>query len=275
MLTLRVPTELRFLLPPAGRTGTVPVVAAVTDTVGHVVQAVGIPLTEIEGLQLDGTSVPASTLAVDGNLVLKAVVRPQDAPASPPRFLLDVHLGGLARRLRFLGLDVAYDPDAEDAALVRLAATEDRLLLTQDRGLLCRRAVRAGALVRGTGTAAQLDDVLDRFAPSLAPWTRCTSCSGLLEPVSPQQVASKLEPGTRRSYQHFARCTDCEQVYWRGAHRAGLERVVARAEDVVRGRLQSAGLVRPAVAQSSQPLMSAADQPPAGQAGSTDRSSHR
>jgi hypothetical protein len=33
--------------------GTVPVVAAVTDTVGHVVQAAGIPLTELDGLEHD------------------------------------------------------------------------------------------------------------------------------------------------------------------------------------------------------------------------------
>ena len=252
-LTLQVPTELRFLLPPAARMGTVRVVAAVTDTVGHVVQAAGIPLTELDGLKLDGTPVTASTLVVDGNLALNAVVRPQGAPASPPRFLLDVHLGGLARRLRVLGLDAGYDPDADDPVLAKRAATEDRVLLTQDRGLLCRRAVRAGALVRGAGTAAQLDDVLDRFAPPLAPWTRCTSCGGLLEPVSPQQVASQLKPGTRRSYQHFARCTDCGQVYWRGAHRSGLEPVVTRAQEVVRCRLESAGLEPPGLTQSTEP----------------------
>ena len=182
---------------------------------------------------------------MDGNLTLNAVVRPQAAPASPPRFLLDVHLGGLARRLRVLGLDAAYDPDAEDPVLARWAAEEERVLLTQDRGLLCRRAVRAGALVRGSGTAAQLDDVLDRFAPPLTPWTRCTSCGGLLQRVSPQEIAAQLKPGTRRSYQHFALCTDCGQVYWRGAHRAGLEQVVARAEEVVRRRLQSEVIVTP------------------------------
>ena len=243
-LTLQVPAELRFLLPPAARDGTVRVVAAATDTVGHVVQAAGIPLTEVEGLDLDGTPVPASTLVVGGNLTLTAVVRPQGAPASPPRFLLDVHLGGVARRLRVLGLDAAYDPDAEDRLLARRATAENRVLLTQDRGLLCRRAVRSGALVRGSGTAAQLDDVLDRFAPPLAPWTRCTRCGGLLEAVPPQQVASQLKAGTRRSYRHFAHCTDCGQVYWRGAHREGLEQVVARAEEVVRRRLQAADSAR-------------------------------
>ncbi len=235
-----MPAELQFLLPPARRKGTVPIVAGVTDTVGHVVQSAGIPLTEVHALVLDGTPVPASTRAVDGVLALVALVRPQGAPTSPPRFLLDVHLGGLARRLRVLGLDAAYSPDADDPDLVIRAAAEARVLLTQDRRLLCWRAVHAGALVRGSGTAAHLDDVLDRFAPPLAPWTRCTRCGELLEPVLPEEVTSQLKLGTRRSYQHFARCTDCGQVYWRGAHGARLERVVAGAEEVVRRRVQSA-----------------------------------
>ncbi|HZA71628.1 MAG TPA: Mut7-C RNAse domain-containing protein [Propionibacteriaceae bacterium] len=240
-LVLQVPAELRFLLPLARRGGTVPILAAGTDTVGHVVQAAGIPLTEVSSLAMDGVPVRSWARAVDGVLDLTPVVRPQRPPTSPPRFLLDVHLGGLARRLRLLGLDAAYHADADDAALVEQAAVEERVLLSQDRGLLRRRAVLAGALVRGAGTAAQLDDVLDRFAPPLAPWTRCMSCNGLLGPVSLQEVATQLEPGTRFTYRDFARCAECGRVYWRGAHAARLERVVARAKDVVHSRLVSSG----------------------------------
>jgi uncharacterized protein len=240
-LTLVVPAELRFLLPPPFRHGTLPVVAAPTDTVAHVVQAAGVPLTEVDQLLLDATPVPFSTPARDGVLALTPALRPQPTPTSPPRFLLDVHLGGLARRLRLLGLDAAYDSDAEDAVLAQRSVLENRVLLTQDRGLLRRRAVRAGALVRGAGTALQLDDVLDRFAPPLAPWTRCTRCAGLLEQVSADEVAAQLKPGTRRSYEDFSRCTACRQVYWRGAHGARLEGLVARAEEVVRRRLQPSG----------------------------------
>jgi hypothetical protein len=43
--------------------------------------------------------------------------RPQAAPTDPPRFLLDVHLGTLARRLRVLGVDAAGDRALADPAL--------------------------------------------------------------------------------------------------------------------------------------------------------------
>lgn len=236
-LELQVAAELRFLLRPARRAGTFAVTASDTDTLGHIVQAAGIPLTEIGDLGLDGRPVTADERAVDGVLVITAAPRPQSAPTSPPRFVLDVHLGGLARQLRILGVDVSYRSDADDPELAEQAAREGRVLLTQDRGLLRRRRVTAGALVRGAGTAAQLHDVLDRFAPPLAPWTRCAQCGAVLQPVEFAAVAAQLQAGTRRSYRDFSRCADCGRVYWRGAHSRRLEPMVARAERVVSDRL--------------------------------------
>lgn len=232
-LRLHVAPELRFLLPAVRRRAIVDVDAGETDTIGHVVQSAGIPLTEVGTLRLDGRTVADTDRVTAGNLTIDPVVRPQPTPTSPPRFLLDVHLGGLARQLRILGLDAAYDPDADDPELADRAAAEQRVLLTQDRGLLRRRAVVAGALVRGAGTATQLDDVLDRFAPPLAPWTRCANCGGMLQPVPREEVLADLQPGTRRSYQDFSRCPRCGRVYWRGAHARRLEQIVAHAEQVV------------------------------------------
>ena len=99
------------------------------------------------------------------------------------RFLLDVHLGTVARRMRLLGIDAAYHRDADDDDLIEEANEDRRVLLTQDRGLLRRRRLWLGAYVRGANPEVQLADVLDRFAPLLAPWTRCTSCNGLLVPA--------------------------------------------------------------------------------------------
>ena len=87
-----------------------------------------------------------------------------------------MHLGGLARRMRLLGIDTAYRNDASDAELLAQGAAEQRVVLTQDRGLLRRRALTVGAYVRGGSTDEQLADMLDRFRPPLAPWSRCLAC---------------------------------------------------------------------------------------------------
>ncbi len=196
-------------------------------TLGHVVQAAGIPLTEVGTLLLDGSAAGPATRPPDGSAVhVPPVVRPQPVPAGG--FLLDVHLGSLARGLRLLGLDVSWSPDADDATLAARSGDEDRVLLTADRGLLLRRSVRHGALVRAAGADAQLQDVLDRFRPELAPLTRCTACGGVLRPAAPGEVAGEVPEGTRRSYAEFSRCTACSRVYWRGAHSRRIEEFLAR-----------------------------------------------
>ncbi|MGN0909412.1 MAG: Mut7-C RNAse domain-containing protein, partial [Succinivibrio sp.] len=89
------------------------------------------------------------------------------------------------------------------------------------------------ALLRNTTTETrpdeQLGDVLERFAPPLAPWTRCTACNGLLSPVDKADVQQLLPPGTRRTYQAFSRCVACGHIYWRGAHSRRLEPIVESA----------------------------------------------
>jgi uncharacterized protein with PIN domain len=231
MVRLHVAEELRLFLPARHRAGVVAVAHDATASLGHVVQAAGIPLTEVGALLRDGAALqPSDRVAGDDDVVVLPQPRPQllDGPA---RLLLDVHLGTLARRLRLLGVDVAYDTDADDDALVARAAAEDRLLLTQDRGLLKRRALRRAAYVRGQRPDEQLADVLDRFALPLAPWTRCTACGGHVIPVAKGEIEHLLEPGTRRTQTAFARCSSCGRVYWRGAHARRLEQVVRGATD--------------------------------------------
>jgi uncharacterized protein with PIN domain len=236
-LQVRVDAELQFLLAPQRRGRPVPVPLDPTATLGHVVESLGVPLTEVGALLLDGEPVGSSRRADRAaELAVHPVRRPQTAPTEPPRFLLDVHLGSLARRLRLLGLDAGYRNDTDDDELVRWAGAEQRVLLTQDRGLLRRRAVGQGAFVRGAGVEQQTRDVLDRFAPRLAPWTRCSVCGGVLRLVDRVDVEHLLQPGTRRSYAEFAQCTGCGRPYWRGAHSRRLEAAVARAQQVVAAR---------------------------------------
>ncbi|MFV0128417.1 Mut7-C RNAse domain-containing protein [Streptomyces sp. HMX112] len=215
------------------RAGRTTVLTDGAATLGHVVESLGVPLTEAGRLLVDGRPVTASHVPAAGEQVeVLAVERPQPVPGAPLRFLLDVHLGTLARRLRLLGVDAAYESeDIGDAALAALSAGERRVLLSRDRGLLRRRELWAGAYVYSDRPDDQLRDVLERFSPPLAPWTRCTACNGQLAEAAKDTVDARLEQGTRRTYDVFAQCTECQRVYWRGAHHARLQAIV---EDALR-----------------------------------------
>ena len=227
-VTVRVAPELAFLLRPRDRPARERRLGHDPDaTVAHLVQAAGAPLTEVGDVRVDGGPVPLSARTRPGAVLeVGPVPRPQPVPTGG--FLLDVGLGALARRLRLLGLDAAWSNDAEDADLAARAIADERVLLTQDRGLLMRRGV-PGALVRGSRPDDQLADVLDRFAPALAPLTRCTACGAHLEAVSKAEVADRLPPGTRRTVDDFSRCPACGRLYWRGAHARRIDELVAAA----------------------------------------------
>lgn len=228
---VEVAPGLALFVPPARRSGATALAVDGVSTLGHVVESLGVPLTEVGTLFVDGREVPVSHVPADGESVeVRPVARPQRVPGAPLRFLLDVHLGTLARRLRLLGVDTAYESaDIGDPALAARSAAERRVMLSRDRGLLRRRELWAGAFVYSTGPEEQLRDVLDRFAPELRPWTRCTACNGLLREATKEEVADQLKGGTRKSYDVFARCLDCGRAYWKGAHHEQLEAIVERA----------------------------------------------
>ncbi|MEU8848401.1 Mut7-C RNAse domain-containing protein [Streptomyces sp. NPDC048564] len=223
---------LRLFLPNGRRQdGAAQVTADGVSTLGHVVESLGVPLTEVGPLVVDGHEAPVSHIPTAGQSVsVRPVERPQRVPGAPLRFLLDVHLGTLGRRMRLLGVDTAYEStDIGDPALAALSAAEQRVMLSRDRGLLRRRELWAGAYVYSTRPEDQLRDILDRFRPELRPWTRCTACNGLLKEATKEEVADQLEGGTQRSYDVFAQCTACKRAYWKGAHHEQLVAIVERA----------------------------------------------
>ena len=228
-VVVQLPPGLRFLLRPRDRGEGRRCLPFDPDaTVGHLVQAAGVPLTEVGELRLGAEPVEVTARTRPGGTIeITEVPRPQAGAAGG--YLLDVGLGALARRMRLLGLDASWSNDADDPDLVARATAEDRVLLTQDRRLLMRRALRTGALVRGGLPDAQLADVLDRFRPGTAPLTRCTACNGKLAAVPKDEVADRLEPGTRRTVEHFARCGACGRIYWQGAHARRIASLISTA----------------------------------------------
>ncbi|MBH0776924.1 Mut7-C RNAse domain-containing protein [Nocardia bovistercoris] len=229
-ITVDFATELELFLGAARRGAPISIRVDGMSTLGHLVESLGVPLTEVGELLVDGRGkAPSHIPAAGESIAVRAVSRPQQR-SEPVRFLLDIHLGTLARRLRLLGVDAAYEnPDIGDAALAARSVVERRVLLSRDRGLLRRREIFAGAYVYSHRPADQLDDVLSRFAPRLAPWTRCTACNGALRVADKESMRGQLRGNTEQTYDTFAQCVECGQVYWKGAHHARLDEIVARA----------------------------------------------
>lgn len=206
-----------------------------TPAVKDAIEALGVPHTEVDLILVNGVSVAFGHRLHDGDRVavypvfesldIAGLTRLRPVPLRDPRFICDVHLGKLARRLRFLGFDVAYSNCAGDAAIIAEALAERRIILTRDRGILKQRVVQHGYLVRSDNVLKQVGEILDRFdlRGLIRPFSRCARCNALLEKVEKQDVEHELPPMTRIHYENFHRCSGCAALYWRGSHAAALE----------------------------------------------------
>lgn len=134
------------------------------------------------------------------------------------RFVVDAMLGHVARDLRILGYDVAYDPDEHDDALLARAHREDRMLVTLDR-VLAQRAGARGLMPRAGAHEDALRDMIERLdlRPDPAAFlTRCSRCGGALAETSSRGL--DLPPGIAERHARVSRCAACGHVYWDGTH---------------------------------------------------------
>ena len=239
-VTLRAYGPLNDFLPAHRRQGPWLRVVDGHPSVKDVIERAGIPHSEIDLILVNGLSVGFDEIIRSGDRIavfprfvtfdIGAHTRVRARPLKPIRFLADVHLGKLARRLRLAGLDTAYDPDADDAALADLAAREGRILLTRDVGLLMRRSVTHGYFIRETHAQHQLVEVLRRFGPlDLRPFSRCLRCNDLLHEIPKSAVITSLLPRTRQHYHYFEMCNGCRSVYWKGSHWKRLKQAIDAA----------------------------------------------
>jgi hypothetical protein len=141
-----------------------------------------------------------------------------------PRFLVDAMLGRLARWLRILGYDAAYDP-AEDDELLARARQEGRILLTRDTRLVRRRRIPPHLFIESDHVLEQVRQVLSALGlPRTAgPVRRCLRCNVLIEPCDKDEVAGRVPEFVWSQHQAFWRCPACERIYWPGTHHQRME----------------------------------------------------
>jgi len=214
-----------------------------TPSVKDTIEAIGVPHTEVDVILVDGRSVGFDRLLRGGERIavypvferydVSPVTRLRPAPLRVTRFVVDVHLGTLARHLRLLGFDTAWERDLDDEEIVRLARDERRIILTRDRGILKNGRVSHGYWLRSTEPPRQLEEVVRAIdlARGIAPYTRCMECNGELQPVERSAVAHRVPLQVFLVYRDFKQCGCCGRVYWKGSHQPQLEEVIELARN--------------------------------------------
>lgn len=243
---LRVYGDLRHFVD-GDRSGHVSIPVGAPRSVKDVVESAGVPHPEIALLLVDGASVGFGHLIHGGERIavyppfhaIDATAASRVAPPPPAaRFVCDVHLGRLARRLRLLGFDTWYRTDADDDHLAAVAVGDERVLLTRDRELLMRKVITHGYCPRSDDADVQTAEVLARYdlLGVIEPLTRCARCNGLLHPVAKSTVREHLPPRTRIEHDRFVQCADCGQVYWPGSHTARIADFITQVRASVHSR---------------------------------------
>ena len=238
---MRFYAELNDFLPPHRRQREFTYRFVGTPSVKDTIEAIGVPHTEIDVILVDGESV-AFTHRLQGNervavypvferCDVSSVTRLRPAPLRETRFIADVHLGTLARNLRLLGFDTAWERDLDDTTIIDRAVRERRIILTRDKGILKNGNVTHGYWLRSTDPDEQLEEIVRALdlAGSIAPFVRCMECNGELDDLARSEAARSVPLQVFLVYRDFKRCRRCGRVYWRGSHFRRLDEVVERA----------------------------------------------
>jgi uncharacterized protein with PIN domain/sulfur carrier protein ThiS len=238
-LMVRLYEELNQFLPPERRKCPFTLEVPAGSTTKSVIENLGVPHTEVDLVLVNGESVDFSYRIKDGDRLsvypvfeswdIATVSRVRPVPLRETRFAADVHLGKLARLLRMMGFDTEYGNHLSDDEIVGTAAAQRRIVLTRDRGILKRRKVTHGYLVRSLAPREQLAEVLKRFdiAPRVRMFARCISCNGPIVPASRTSVLDHLPAAVAETCTQFSRCSGCGRIYWRGSHWEKMKQLAA------------------------------------------------
>ncbi|WP_420994052.1 Mut7-C RNAse domain-containing protein [Cupriavidus sp. 30B13] len=231
--TFRFHEELNDFLPRARRGADCACACARAATVKHMIEALGVPHTEVELILVNGESSGFGRVLRDGDRVavyprfetfdITPLLRVRERPLRETRFVADAHLGGLAHLLRLTGFDTLYDNHFADAEIEAIAMREGRIVLTRDRELLKRRGVTHGCYVRAIKALPQLHELFARLdlARGARPFSLCLDCNAPLRRIGRAEaagMAGRVPAGVLARQERFATCDRCRRVFWEGSH---------------------------------------------------------
>lgn len=209
-------------------------------SVKDVIESLGVPHTEVDLILVNSNLKNFSYIINDGDDIsvypvfesidISNLQKLRPEPLREPKFILDVHLGTLARYLRMLGFDTSYRNDFSDEEIVKISLGEKRAILTRDIGILKRSEVTRGYWVRNTDPFKQVEEVVKRFdlKDQIKEFSRCVECNSILEKIDKEKIIGRIPPKVNAAHNNFLYCKKCDKIYWRGSHYQSMKKLIEK-----------------------------------------------
>lgn len=222
--------ELNDFLPPPKRKKKFELNFSGFQSIKDIIESQRVPHTEIDLIIVNGKSVGFDYKLKEGDDVavypvfesfdVSSLQRLRAKPLRKPKFVLDVHLGTLARYMRMFGFDAKYQNDFSDEQIIEISLKEKRTILTRDLGILKRSIVTHGYWVRNTKPVKQIEEIIGRFdlRNEIKEFSRCIECNTILKPIEKDKVIDKIPAKVKSRMNEFYICTGCNKIYWKGDH---------------------------------------------------------
>lgn len=228
--SIRFYEELNDFLPKDKKKTTFSCTFYGNPSVKDLIESLGVPHAEVDLILVNSKSVDfnhkvndeddISVYPVFESLDISDATHLHEKPLRVIKFILDEHLGKLAKYLRLCGFDTILCTGHEDREIINISLTEKRIILTRDRQLLKNKKVTHGYWIRSDSVREQIIEVFGRLdlKDMTQPFIRCIECNTLLLSVTKEEIQERLLPGTRKYYNEFRKCPGCDRIYWEGSH---------------------------------------------------------
>ncbi len=237
-ITIRCYAGLNDFLSPIRKQRNFPLLVKTPVTVREVIESLGIPLSEIDLILVNSEPETfekrlyeydhVSLYPAFENINIDSVSKIRKPRARSFSFILDAHLGKLAKYLRMLGFDTLYRNDYGDREILEIASDENRIILSRDKLLLKVNKKAQGYFVRATEKHEQLIEIVKKFdlCKQFRSFTRCMTCNGLLVKKDKSEITDKIDKDTARIFSEFFYCENCDKVFWKGSHFERMEKFI-------------------------------------------------